>query len=131
MASFDYNATPLAPIPNTLSDIISRDPQVIRAYKEDPLVIKEFTTKLRGEILIRGAKHLMNSMNTYRYPCLILHGGGDQIVTPDSSKYFYEHISSTDKQLKIYEGLYHEILNEPEKDIIIEDIRLWIEDRIR
>jgi len=131
MASFDYNATPLAPIPNTLSDIISRDPQVIRAYKEDPLVIKEFTTKLRGEILITGAKHLMNSMNTYRYPCLILHGGGDQIVTPDSSKYFYEHISSTDKQLKIYEGLYHEILNEPEKDIIIEDIRLWIEDRIR
>ena len=66
----------------------------------------------------------------YKYPCLILHGGGDQIVAPDSSKYFYDHISSTDKQLKIYEGLYHEILNEPEKDTVIEDIRLWIEARI-
>jgi acylglycerol lipase len=131
MASFDYNATPLAPIPNMLADIICHDPRVVRAYKQDPLVIKEFTTKLRGEISIRGAKHLMNSMNTYKYPCLILHGGGDQIVTSDSSKYFYDHISSTDKQLKIYEGLYHEILNEPEKDIIIEDIRLWIEARIR
>ncbi len=130
MAFFDYNATPLAPIPNTLSDIICRDPQVVRNYKEDPLVIKEFTTKLRGELFIRGAKHLMNSMSTYKYPCLILHGGGDQIVTPYSSKYFYDHISSTDKQLKIYEGLYHEILNEPEKDTIIEDIRLWIEARI-
>jgi len=130
MASFDYNATPLAPIPNMLSDIICRDPQVVRDYKEDPLVLKEFTTKLRGEVFIRGAKHLMYSMNTYKYPCLILHGGGDQIVTPDSSKYFYDHISSTDKQLKIYEGLYHEILHEPEKDIIIEDIRLWIEARI-
>lgn len=130
MAFFDYNATPLAPIPNTFSDIICRDPQVVRDYKEDPLVIKEFTTKLRGEVFIRGAKHLMNSMSTYKYPCLILHGGGDQIVTPYSSKYFYDHISSTDKQLKIYEGLYHEILHEPEKDTIIEDIRLWIEARI-
>lgn len=72
----------------------------------------------------------MDSVNTYKYPCLILHGGGDQIVTPDSSKYFFEHISSTDKQLKIYEGLYHEILNEPEKDTVIEDINFWIKARI-
>ena len=98
MASFDYNATPLAPIPNTLSDIICRDPQVVSAYKEDPLVLKEFTTKLMGEFLIKGAKHLMDSTGTYKYPCLILHGGADQIVTPDSSKYFYDHISSTDKR---------------------------------
>ena len=130
MASFDYNATPLALIPNTLSDIICRDPQIVRDYKKDPLVIKEFTTKLRGEILIRGAKHIMNSMSTYQYPCLILHGGADQIVTPYSSKYFYDHISSTDKELKIYEGLYHEILHEPEKDTVIEDIHLWIKARI-
>ena len=130
MASFDYNAKPLAPIPNKLSDTICRDPQVVRDYKEDPLVLKEVTNKLIGEVYIKGARLLMESMNTYKYPCLILHGGGDQIVTPDSSKHFYDHISSTDKQLKIYEGLYHEILNEPEKDTVIEDIRLWLEARI-
>ena len=45
-------------------------------------------------------------------------------------KHLYEHISSTDKQIRIYEGLYHEILNEPEKDSVIEDIRQWIETRI-
>ena len=131
MGSFDYNATPLAPVPNTLADVICRDPQVVKLYKEDPLVIKEFTTKLMGEFLIRGVKNLMDNTGNYKYPCLILHGGGDKIVTPDSSKYFYDHISSTDKQLKIYEDLYHEILNEPEKDTIIENIRLWIEDRIQ
>ena len=130
MASFDYNATPLAPIPNKLSDIICRDPQVVRYYKKDPLVLKEVTNKLIGEVYIKGARLLVESMNTYKYPCLILHGGGDQIVTPDSSKHFYDHISSTDKQLKIYEGLYHEILNEPEKNTVIEDIHLWIKARI-
>ena len=130
MASFDYNATPLANVPNKLGNNICRDPQVVRDYKEDPLVLKEGTIKLIGEVYIKGTRLLTESMNTYHYPCLILHGSGDQIVTPDSSKYFYDHISSTDKQLKIYEGLYHEILNEPEKDTVIEDIRLWIEARI-
>jgi len=131
MEDFDFNATPDVPIPNDLSDLVSRDPAVVQAYKDDPLVLKEFTMKLMGEVFIRGAKDVMAGMASYRYPCLILHGGGDQIVTPDASKYFFEHISSTDKELKIYDGLYHEILNEPEKDAVLEDVHRWIDKRIK
>ncbi len=130
LEAFDYNAAPLAPIPNSLVELICRDPLVVKAYAEDPLVLREFTTKLMGEVFITGAKRLMADMETYNYPCLILHGGSDQIVPADASQYFYEHIASKDKQIKIYEGLYHEILNEPEKETVIEDIHQWIEARI-
>jgi acylglycerol lipase len=127
MESVDYNAAAREPIPNSLADVVSRDPAVVQAYKDDPLVLKEFTTKLMGEVLIRGAKRLMEQMGKYRYPCLILHGGGDQIVPADASRYFNEHIASTDKTLKVYDGLYHEILNEPERDTVLADIRAWID----
>ncbi len=130
MEDFDYNATPLAPIPNSLSDLVCRDPEVVKAYMEDPLTLKEFTTKLMGEVLITGVKKLVSEMGRYAYPCLILHGGADQIVSPDASRYFYDHIASKDKQIKIYDGLYHEILNEPEKQMVMNDIRAWLEPRI-
>jgi acylglycerol lipase len=131
LEGLDYNAVALDPIPNALAEVVCRNPDVVKAYVEDPLVLKEFTMKLMGEVLITGARQLMEAMPEYRYPCLILHGGGDLIVPPDASKYFYEHISSQDKELKIYEGLYHEILNEPEKETVLEDIHNWIEKRIQ
>jgi acylglycerol lipase len=127
---FDYNALALTPIPNNLSNLISRDPNVIKAYNDDPLVLKEFTIKLMGEIFIKGMKWLLKNMSSYRYPCLILHGGGDQIVPSEASQNLYNRIASTDKQIKIYDGLYHEILNEPEKETVLADIHQWIEARI-
>jgi len=130
LGDFDYNALPMAPIPNDLPNLISRNPEVVKAYIEDPLVLKEFTTKLMGEVLIRGAGWLMENMGQYRYPCLILHGGDDQIVIPAASQYLYDHIASTDKQIKIYDGLFHEILNEPERETVLADIHQWIEARI-
>lgn len=130
LGDFDYEAAAMNPIPNDLAAQVSRDPQVVKAYQEDPLVLKAFTTKLMGEVFMRGAKWLMEHMGEYRYPCLVLHGGGDQIVSADASRYFHEHIASTDKTLKIYEGLFHEILNEPEKETVLEDIRQWVEKRV-
>ena len=127
---FDYNAMALTPIPNSLSNLISHDPEVVKAYNDDPLVLKEFTMKLMGEIFILGVNWVLKNMGSYRYPCLILHGGDDQIVPSEASQNLYDQIASTDKQIKIYNGLYHEILNEPEKETVLADIHQWIEARI-
>ncbi len=127
---FDYNAMALSPIPNALSNLISHDPEVVKAYDDDPLVLKEFTIKLMGEVFISGVNWVLKNMGSYRYPCLILHGGDDQIVPCEASQNLYDHIASTDKQIKIYDGLYHEILNEPEKETVLADIRQWIKARI-
>lgn len=76
--------------------------------------------------LIRAIKII----SAYSYPCLLLHGGGDLIVAPKASRWLFENITSIDKQLKIYDDLYHEIYNEQEKDIVIEDVHKWVEKRI-
>lgn len=130
LEGIDFSANAHDPIANALSAQVSRDPKVVEDYTNDPLNLKEFTTWLMSEVLIRGARWLMDNSASYACPCLILHGGADQIVTPDSSRHFHEHIGSEDKSLIIYDGLYHEILNEPEKDTVIKDIHTWIEKRI-
>ncbi len=130
LEGIDFSANAHDPIANALSAQVSRDPKVVEDYVNDSLNLKEFSTWLMSEAFLRGARWLMENTGSYAYPCLILHGGKDLIVTPDSSRQFYERIGSQDKSLKIYEGLYHEILNEPEKDTVIEDIHVWIEKRI-
>jgi alpha-beta hydrolase superfamily lysophospholipase len=126
LLSFDYNTQARSPIPNSLSNVVSRDPKVVEAYNNDQLVLKTFTMKLMGEAFIKGGKWITENMASYECPCLILHGSADQIVPPEASKNFYEHIGSKDKDIKIYEGLYHEILNEPEKETVMLDIDRWI-----
>ncbi|MEY8000540.1 lysophospholipase [Clostridium sp. Mt-5] len=126
-----FDKHPFEKVPNALSNLISRDPEVVKAYDEDPLVLKESNIKLLGEAFVKGPIWIENNVKEYKYPCLILHGGNDQIVINEASKWLYKNISSKDKSLKIYPKCYHEILNEKdEKDSIIEDIHNWIKERI-
>ena len=124
--NLDYKANAMNRIPNSLSEKISRDSKVVKAYQDDPLVLKDFTMMLMGEVFLRGGQWIEENRATYDYPCLILHGGNDQIVTPEASKTFYDAIASRDKTIKIYDRLYHEIMNEPEKDTVIGDILQWL-----
>jgi len=117
-------------VKNELSKLISKDPEVIRNYEEDPMVLKGVTMKFYVEFLIKGIGWLNENMKDYSYPCFIIHGEDDRIVSKEASKNFYKNISSKDKEIKIYEGLYHEIMNEKEKDIVIEDIHKWLDERI-
>jgi len=127
----DFNSEARIMVPNGLGHLICRDQAVVEDYAKDPLVLKEMTRKLLGEVFITGAEWLMANMTDHAVPCLILHGGDDQIVTPEASKFMYAHSSATDKTIKIYDGLFHEILNETEKDTVIEDIRIWMDKRLQ
>ncbi len=130
LKNVDFDGNPRVKVPNDLSSVISRDEEVVKAYDHDPLVLKETNQKLLGETFVRGPAWLEANIKSYTYPCLILHGDDDRIVTPKSSKWMYEEISSKDKELKFYPGFFHEILNEKQKETVISDIRLWIEQRI-
>lgn len=131
LKNLDVENKPLTPIDNGLSHLICRSQKVVDDYNNDPLVLKNFTLKLITTVFFEGVNWLTENIKKYQYPCLILHGGHDQIVIKESSKYLYNNCSSTDKILNIIPELYHEILNEEkEKDIVLEDIHQWIEDRI-
>jgi alpha-beta hydrolase superfamily lysophospholipase len=109
---------------------VSRDPEVVREYIEDPQV-------LHGKLSARLLREFFAAMDTLEkeagtldLPLFILHGGDDSMVLPEGSELFYRLVSSRDKTLKIYPGLYHEVFNEPERDDILAEVLGWCEKRL-
>lgn len=113
-------------IPNPVGDEICSDKAVVDANLKDPLVLHKVEVGMLYQFLVAGAKEVKERQINLRIPVLILHGEADAIVLPNTSKQFYEKISSSDKQLKIYPNLYHEILNERESKAILSDIEMWL-----
>ncbi len=116
-------------ISSPVDDYISSDREVVEAYKKDPLVLKKATIGFLNQFTIKGSENIFKNSYRYSYPCFIGHGGSDKIVLKESSKRFYNEISSEDKTLKIYDGLYHEIFNEKRKDYVIKDYIRWLDKR--
>lgn len=126
-----FEVKPRFMFPNNLEHLTSRDAESVKAYSEDPLVLKQLTIKLMGEFNINGAAWIAENIDKYAYPCLINHGGDDQIVSKEASVWLFDNISSIDKQIRIYPECYHEILNEKnEKEEFISEIHNWIKARI-
>ncbi|NIB41670.1 alpha/beta hydrolase [Pseudomaricurvus alkylphenolicus] len=109
---------------------VSRDPAVVQAYLDDPLVYKgKMSSRLVHELLSTMTS-LMNQAAKIRLPVLVLHGESDTLTSVDGSRQFHQSISSTDKDLRIYPGLYHEIFNEPEQEQVLNDMATWLRQRL-
>ena len=106
---------------------VSRDPEVVRAYVSDPLVHHgKVTARLIGEMMAAMKETLARADEVW-LPLLIMHGEDDLLTSPDGSREFYARAASDDKTLKIYPDLYHEIFNEPEKDVVLAEMTDWLE----
>ena len=105
---------------------ISRDPAVVQAYMDDPLIHKGKTSARLASELVQAMQRVHEGAATFTIPILIVQGAADAIVHPQSSQEFYDGIASTDKTLKMYEGLYHEAFNEPEKEQVFNDVEQWL-----
>jgi lysophospholipase len=95
----------------------------------DPLVLKYATAGFFYEFIYRGVRFAQENASQYQLPCLFLHGTGDRIIPYQSSPDIFKKISSQDKKLKLYEGLYHELIQEPEQEEVLGDILSWLEKR--
>jgi len=109
------------------SNGVSRDPDVVRRYDEDPLVF-------RGKVTVRLAAEVFKAMDcvaaqagAITLPLLIMHGGSDCLASVDGSRQLHRSIRSAEKKITIYEGLYHEIFNEPERMAVLTDMKSWLE----
>lgn len=107
---------------------ISRDPAVVQAYHDDPLVFTGKTTNRISNEINRAINFLEEKGPSIKQPLLLLHGGADLICDPAWSRYLHDLVSSTDKQLIVYDGLYHEIYQEPEAESIFSDVLSWLEE---
>ncbi len=110
---------------------ISKDPAVVEAYLKDPLVYTgKISARLGFEIIQAIEKTIPALMPSITVPTLIMQGSEDRLSNPEGSDILFQRISSKDKTLKRYPGLFHEIFNEPERAIVFEDMRGWIESRL-
>ncbi|WP_432663023.1 alpha/beta hydrolase [Wukongibacter baidiensis] len=97
---------------------------------EDELVLRSATLNLYTQFLADGIEWIRENFESYEYPCLILHGGDDREIAKEASEQLYSSISSVDKEIKIYDGLYHEMIKQKDRDMVLYDIHKWIENRI-
>jgi alpha-beta hydrolase superfamily lysophospholipase len=107
---------------------LSRDPEVVRAYLEDPLVFRHMTTSLAAELL-GAVERTSRSAARVRVPLLMLHGEEDPICPAAGSRRFFEGLSVEPRRIEIYPGLRHEIFNEPEQQRVFEDVLTWVRAR--
>ena len=109
------------------SSILSSDPDVGRAFDADPLTYKGNMRVRLGISINETAKAVRERLPELKLPLLIMHGEADRMVNPSGSKLAYERASSADKTLRIYPDMYHEIMNERRRDIVLADILNWLD----
>ncbi len=107
--------------------LVSRDPQVVAAYLADPLVYKGKVGARLGAEMFAVMGEVQAQAACITLPLLILHGAEDGLAAPAGSEFLQQHAGSADKTLKIYPGLYHEIFNEPEQQMVLGDMVAWID----
>jgi len=115
---------------NNLGDGVCSDKGVVKAYNKDPLVLKEATMGLMKNVFIGGCKLVKDNIKNICVPTIVMHGKEDGIVASSTATWTYENLTVEDKELKIYGGLYHEIFNERQKDVVIKDLLDWLNERL-
>jgi acylglycerol lipase len=104
----------------------SRDAQVVEIMNNDPLIAHEVQpTKTVAQMVIADER-LKKEFPSITLPVLILHGTEDKATKPSGSQFFYDTTGSADKTIKLYEGHYHDLLNDVDKEIVIADILQWL-----
>ncbi|WKN33701.1 lysophospholipase [Porifericola rhodea] len=106
---------------------LSHDPQVIEDYQADPLVHGMASASL-GYELFKVHKYLYEHAPEINVPLYVMHGNADRITSPEGSKKFYELAGSTDKSLRLYDKLYHEMMNEltEDREKVLDDLKKWV-----
>ncbi len=105
---------------------ISRDPAVVDAYNSDPLVFRTPIKARLGAELLATMARVDAGLPAMQLPLLVMQGTSDALVDPGCGPQVYNRAGSRDKTLKMYDGLWHEIFNEPEGDHVLDDLSAWV-----
>ena len=108
----------------------SRDPRAVQAMNDDPLIAHEVQPTKTVAELVRADERLKREFPLITLPVMILHGTADKVTRPGGSQLFYDTAGSTDKTLKLYEDHVHDLLNDIDKEVVIADIKGWIDARL-
>ncbi|EUA91809.1 dienelactone hydrolase family protein [Mycobacterium ulcerans str. Harvey] len=109
---------------------ISRDPEVVAAYQNDPQVYHGRVPAGIGRALLQVGETMPRRAPALTAPLLVIHGTDDRLIPIEGSRRLVGHVGSADVELKEYPGPYHEAFNEPERDQVLDDVVSWITARL-
>jgi acylglycerol lipase len=121
---------PHLPVYSLKNEIFSRDPAVVAEMNNDPLIKGEKQPAETVSEVLKAAARLKENMPDFNVPVFIIHGTDDQATRPAGSRYFYDNVGSADKTLKLYEGGYHDLLNDIDRETVMADILAWVNERV-
>ncbi len=104
---------------------LSRDFHVVRLYQDDPMVHERITPALAVDMLRSGKWNLKHAAE-FPLPILLMHGEADRITSVEASIEFAAHVEHR-CTLRIWDGCYHELHNEPEKEKVFDCVLEWIQ----
>lgn len=120
---------PKAPVPRGDADTLGYDPAVAAAFKADPLNYHGKTRMRTAVEMSNAGADALERASGLRIPLLAMHGADDRLTSPRGTELFYERASSTDKTLKQWPHMKHEIFNEIDRASVIAFMRDWLDRR--
>lgn len=124
------HVAPRLPVLKLHNKDFSRDPKAVEALDDDPLISDEVQPAITVAALVRADERLHAEFPKITLPVLILHGSDDKATVCHGSEFFHKTAGSQDKTLKIYEGHYHDLLNDIGKEQVIKDMLDWMHARM-
>ncbi len=108
------------------TQLLSRNREAVQSYRNDPHFSRRPVTARAGAEILAALGHLPREAPSLDLPLLILHGGADRICSVGGSRMLYERAVGKDKTLRVYDGLYHEVFDEPEREQVLADLMDWL-----
>ena len=125
------HVAPHAHVLKLKNEDFSRDPVVVQTMNADPLIAHETQPTRTLAEMVRADERLKKEFPAFTLPLLILHGTGDKAAKSSGSQFFFDNAGSKDKTLKLYDGHFHDLLNDVGKEVVMADIESWIGNHIR
>jgi alpha-beta hydrolase superfamily lysophospholipase len=104
---------------------LSRDPAVVTAYRNDPLVHDRMSARFYTEWQAAN-RDILERAGEVKIPFLASHGTDDRIIDPAGTEEFFSRAGSTNKQLKLYQGGFHEPYNDSNREEVYRDLAAWL-----
>jgi len=120
------HVAPHAHVLKLRNEDFSRDHAVVAAMNADPLIAHEVQPTQTIAELVRADERFKKELKNITLPVLILHGTQDRATKPSGSQHFHDGVGSKDKTLKLYEGYYHDLLHDLDKEVVMGDVKSWI-----
>lgn len=109
---------------------LSRDPEVVAATQADPLNYHGRTLARTGAELLRAGRRVEQNAARLTLPLLVFHGTGDRLIDPSGSQVLYHKATSPDKTLRLYDGYFHETMNDLGRARVLDELAAWLGRRV-